>query len=55
MASSRVDAELSKICNRLWEEDVNRAEPNKDYEIDLQGGWCTGRFSLTCSLLKLAI
>ncbi|XP_063967839.1 poly(U)-specific endoribonuclease-B-like isoform X2 [Lytechinus pictus] len=31
------DAELSAICNKLWELDENRLEPGVDYEIDLQG------------------
>ncbi|XP_054772970.2 poly(U)-specific endoribonuclease-A-like [Lytechinus pictus] len=30
------DAELSAICNKLWELDENRLEPGVDYEIDLQ-------------------
>ena len=35
----QANAELSRICNQLWEEDhPNRAEAGRDYEIDLQGG-----------------
>jgi len=33
-----MDSKLTRICDRLWEEDENRAEPGRDYEIDLQGG-----------------
>ena len=35
---SSVDAQLTRICDLLWEADENRAEPGRDYEIDLQGG-----------------
>ncbi|XXG77966.1 hypothetical protein AAC387_Pa08g2010 [Persea americana] len=31
-------ADLSRACNRLWELDVNRLVPGKDYEIDCAEG-----------------
>ena len=34
------EQELSEICTKLWDLDVNRCEPGVDYEIDLQGNQC---------------
>ncbi|CAN6587561.1 unnamed protein product [Malus baccata var. baccata] len=31
-------SDLSKACNKLWELDLNRLVPGKDYEIDCGGG-----------------
>ncbi|VFQ82664.1 unnamed protein product [Cuscuta campestris] len=31
-------ANLSKACNKLWELDVNRLVPGKDYQIDVGEG-----------------
>jgi len=31
------DPEMSEICSKLWDLDVNRCEPGVDYDIDLQG------------------
>ncbi|KAJ8768352.1 hypothetical protein K2173_021505 [Erythroxylum novogranatense] len=37
-ASKEELQDLSKACNRLWELDVNRLLPGKDYEIDVGEG-----------------
>ncbi|XP_039046844.1 poly(U)-specific endoribonuclease-B-like, partial [Hibiscus syriacus] len=31
-------SDLSQACNRLWQLDLNRLEPGKDYQIDCGGG-----------------
>ena len=31
-------ADLSQACNRLWQLDLNRLEPGKDYQIDCGEG-----------------
>ncbi|XP_044133961.1 poly(U)-specific endoribonuclease-A-like [Bufo gargarizans] len=61
MASSRgtgnLNHELSKLFNELWDVDVNRMSPGKDYRISLQGqagyvpaGSKTARDSAQCPL-----
>ncbi|KAK2183334.1 hypothetical protein NP493_315g03068 [Ridgeia piscesae] len=45
MASNFVpDPEMSEICSKLWDLDVNRCEPGVDYDIDLQGYVTSARF-----------
>ncbi|XP_075711876.1 poly(U)-specific endoribonuclease-A-like isoform X2 [Rhinoderma darwinii] len=36
-ARGNVNHELSKLFNQLWDADVNRMSPGKDYRISLQG------------------
>ena len=31
------DPELVDLCEKLWDLDKNRLEPDKDYKLDLQG------------------
>jgi len=35
--SGHYDEVLSELFTRLWDCDVNRCEPERDYSLDLQG------------------
>jgi len=49
------DEVLSDLFTRLWDCDVNRCEPEKDYTIDIQGNITDRVVVLLCSDASLFI
>ncbi len=39
-------ADLSKACQRVWDLDTNRLEPDRDYQINLQVRFCNRKLYL---------